>query len=134
MTDRELLDELRQWVDRARDFSGWDFSELAIEAPSTRAARELLEALGFERSVLIVTATSDRAAFLSARNLPGVRVLPADVLNVADLLAHHSLLLTVDAVRRIEALWGGDRASGRPSTPPAAIGPLEPEPAEPVEA
>ena len=31
MTDQELLDELRQWVDRARDFSGWDFSELAIE-------------------------------------------------------------------------------------------------------
>ena len=96
-------------------------SELGIEEPSTRAARELLHTLGLERSLLIVTGASDRTAFLSARNLPGVHALPADVLNVADLLAHHSLLLTVDAVRRIEVLWGGDRASGRPSGPPASV-------------
>ncbi len=97
-------------------------SELAIEEPSTRAARDLVQALGFERSVLIVTGAADRTAYLSARNLPGVHALPADVLNVADLLAHHSVLLTVDAVRRVEALWGGDRVSGRPSKPPAAVG------------
>ena len=98
-------------------------SELGIEEPSTRAARELLAALGFERSLLIVTAVPDRAAFLSARNIPGVRVAAADVLNVADMLAHHSLLLTVDAVRRAEALWGGERAAGRPlAQPPAAAG------------
>ncbi len=100
-------------------------SELAIEEPSTRAARELLAALGFERSLLIVTAAPDRAAFLSARNIPGVRVAEADVLNVADMLAHQSLLLTVDAVRRVEALWGGERAAGRGrplAQPPAAAG------------
>ena len=103
-------------------------SGLGIAEPSTRAARALLEALGIGRSVLIVTAGPDRAAFLSARNLPGVRAVPADVLNVADLLASRSALLTVDAVRRAEALWGGERASGRPAAPPpplAAAGPAE---------
>ncbi len=106
---------------RVRDERLHVIDELAFEAPSTRAARELLEALGIERSVLIVTGSADRAAFLSARNLPGADVAPADVLNVADLLAHHSVLLTVDAVRRAEALWGGERASGRPAAPPEPV-------------
>ena len=91
-------------------------SELGIGEPSTRAAADLIARLGLERSVLVVTGAPDRAALLSARNIPGTRAMPADVLNVADMLAHHTLLLTVDAVRRIEALWGGDRAAGRPLT------------------
>ena len=66
-----------------------------------------------DRSALVVTGAPDRTALLSTRNIPGVRAVPADVLNVADMLAHRSLVLTVDAVRRAEALWGGDRASGR---------------------
>ena len=106
---------------RVRDERLHVVDELAFEAPSTRAARGLLEALGIERSVLIVTGGADRTAFLSARNLRGADVVPADVLNVADLLAHHSVLLTVDAVRRAEALWGGERASGRPATPPEPV-------------
>jgi large subunit ribosomal protein L4 len=72
-----------------------------------------LAAIEAGRSVLIVTGAADQAVLRSARNLPGVDVMPADVLNVADMLAHGSLLFTVDAVRRAEALWGGDRASGR---------------------
>ena len=63
---------------------------------------------------LIVTGTADRTALKSARNVDGARVVPADTLNVADMLAHRTLVLTVDAVRRIEALWGGERAGGRP--------------------
>ena len=38
----------------------------------------------------------------------------ADTLNVADVLAHKTLVMTVDAVRRAEALWGGERAAGKP--------------------
>jgi large subunit ribosomal protein L4 len=96
---------------------------LGIDEPSTRAAVDLIERLGLERSVLVVTGAPDRAALLSARNIPGARAMPADVLNVADMLAHHSLLLTVDAVRRIEALWGGER-TGRPTSPPVAASPV----------
>ena len=89
-------------------------SDFGIEEPSTRAIADVLAATEAGRSVLVVTGAADGAIQRSARNLPGADVTPADTLNVADMLAHGSLLLTVDAVRRIEALWGGERASGRP--------------------
>lgn len=94
---------------------------LGVEEPSTKAATALLSNLGVERSALVVTGGPDRAALLSTRNIPGVRTVPADVLNVADMLAHRTLVLTVDAVRRAEELWGGERASGRPAGDPAAV-------------
>lgn len=87
---------------------------LGFEQPSTKVARALLGALGVERSALIVTGEADRVALLSVRNVPGVSLTPADTLSVAEMLGHQNLILTIDAVRRIEALWGGERASGRP--------------------
>ena len=50
---------------------------------------------------------------LSVRNLPKVSWLPAPYLNVLDLLAHRGLLMTEEAIRTAEALWGGERASNR---------------------
>jgi large subunit ribosomal protein L4 len=91
------------------------------DSPSTKAVVELLAALGVERSALIVTGAADRTAYLSARNVAGADVLPADTLSVAELLAHHTLVLTVDAVRRCEELWGGERASGRPRPERVAV-------------
>ncbi len=88
--------------------------ELGLEAPSTKGMVELLSATGCGSSSLVVTASSDPSALRSARNLPGARVVPADTLSVAEMLAHGTLLVTVPALRRIEALWGGERASGRP--------------------
>ncbi|HEX5142063.1 MAG TPA: 50S ribosomal protein L4 [Dehalococcoidia bacterium] len=86
---------------------------LQVDAPKTKAIAGLLEALEFNRSALLVTGTPDRNLLLSARNLPGAKVLPADYLNVADLLGHHGLVMTEEAVRRAEAVWGGERATKR---------------------
>ena len=88
-------------------------SDLGLAAPSTKAMLAMLEATGAGTSALIVTGAPDRTALKSAHNVDGARVVPADTLNVADMLAHKTLVLTVDAVRRIEALWGGERAAGR---------------------
>ena len=90
-------------------------SSLGLAGPSTKAVVALLEATGAGQSALIVTGAADRIALKSARNVDGARVVPADTLNVADMLAHKTLVLTVDAVRRIEALWGGERAASRRS-------------------
>jgi ribosomal protein L4 len=69
--------------------------------------------------VLIVTGEPERNVFLSARNLPETKVLPAAYLNVVDVLSHRALIMTVDAVRKAEFLWGGERAVRRRIPPPA---------------
>lgn len=89
--------------------------DITLDAPSTREMRTVLEALELAGSVLVVTAASDRNILRSARNLPGVDVLPTDTINVADMLAHRTIVMTEGAVRRAEALWGGDRAGQRRS-------------------
>jgi large subunit ribosomal protein L4 len=85
----------------------------ALDAPKTRAVVEMLARFDMARSALLVTGEPDRNLLLSARNIPGSRTLAADYLNVADLLSHRGLIMTVDAVRRAEALWGGERATKR---------------------
>lgn len=87
--------------------------EHGMEAPSTKAVVRFLGAAGVDKSALIVTAAADRVLLKSARNIEGASQTTADTLSVADMLAHRTLVLTVDAVRRVEALWGGERASGR---------------------
>ena len=55
----------------------------------------------------------DKTVLLSTRNIEGAAALPATHINTEALLKHHGVLMTVDAVRRVEALWGGDRVKGR---------------------
>jgi large subunit ribosomal protein L4 len=93
-------------------------SALDFDAPKTRTVKDMLGKFDMDRSALVVTAGADRNLLLSTRNLPGAKHLPADYLNVADLLSHHGLVMTVDAVRRAEALWGGERAEKRRAAVP----------------
>ena len=89
--------------------------------PKTKAVVSILHNAGIERSALIVTGEPDRSVLISARNLPKTKVLPAPYLNVVDMLNHRDLLLTEDAVRRVERLWGTAKAA--PALPaPSAPG------------
>ncbi|MEX0801121.1 MAG: 50S ribosomal protein L4 [Dehalococcoidia bacterium] len=78
---------------------------LGFSQPRTKEIVRILHNSGIERSVLIVTEERDRSTHVSARNLPRAKVLPAAYLNVVDLVTHRDLLLTEEAVRRIEGLW-----------------------------
>jgi large subunit ribosomal protein L4 len=93
------------------------------EETSTKQLRSLLAGIGIERSSLIVTASPERAVVLSGRNLARTKVLPASYLNVADMLNHQSLVMSKEAVKATEQLWGGDRAVSRraASAPPQAV-------------
>ena len=86
---------------------------LAMETPKTATVRALLAANGIDRSAVIASGTASRGLHLSARNIEGAQVVPAALLNVADMLAARYLVLEVDAVRRLEALHGGARTKGR---------------------
>jgi large subunit ribosomal protein L4 len=79
-----------------------------IEEPKTARLSGVLEALGVGSSVLLVTADPDTNVVRSARNLVRVKTLPACMLNVLDLLSYKTLLMTVDAVRQVETVWGAE--------------------------
>ncbi len=103
---------------KAADGSLRVVSELPGAAPSTKAMAGVIKALGFARTVLVVTGATEANVKASARNLEKVSLLPAAYINVADLLASQGLLMTVEAVRGAEALWGGDRVN----SPRAKVG------------
>jgi large subunit ribosomal protein L4 len=79
--------------------------------PRAREMQKVLMALGAPSSVLLVTAAPEGNVVKSARNLGGVKTMPADILNVVDILSHRGLLMTEAAVRRAEDLWGASSAS-----------------------
>ena len=81
--------------------------EIAVEAPKTSQIAAVLEALDAGPNAILVADGSDDGVFRSARNIPGLRMLPASLLNALDLVSHRKVVMTVDAVRQAEALWSG---------------------------
>jgi large subunit ribosomal protein L4 len=106
---------------KAADGSLQVIDELSMEAPKTKELRTVLTSLGFVRKAVVVTAKPDEAVKRSADNLPNVKWLPAAYLNVLDLTSHRGLLMTEEAVRIAEALWGGERATKRRAPLPEVV-------------
>jgi len=80
--------------------------QLQLAQPKTKEMVQILEALGVDSSALIVTSEPEENVVKSARNLPGIKTMPASLLNVVDILSYKMLLMTVAAVRKAEELWG----------------------------
>jgi large subunit ribosomal protein L4 len=76
---------------------------ILFEQPKTKQVVEFLKNFGLEeRKALLITRETDEIVEKSSRNIPGVKALTANGLNVFDLLHHDKLLITRDAVARIE--------------------------------
>jgi len=87
-----------------------------LEEPKTKLMAQVLQALGIESSALLVTADLDTTVVKSARNIAMVKTLPANMLNVGDLMSCNTLLMTVDAVRRVESMLSEGRAVAEAKT------------------
>lgn len=81
---------------------------LASEGVKTRAVQVALDALQVDRRALVISGEADRELFLAARNIDNVKALPAANLNVVDVVNAHKLVMSEDAIRKCEALWGGE--------------------------
>ncbi len=91
--------------------------ELALEEPSTKEMAGILSANGINSSALIVTAEADMNVVKSARNLPGMNITPANLMNVVDVLNGRKLIMTVAAVRKAEEIWGKELSEGGSDEP-----------------
>jgi large subunit ribosomal protein L4 len=77
--------------------------QLKLDQPKTAEMVGVLKALGVTSSVLVVTQRPEPDIVRSAQNLQGTRTLPADLLNVNDLLTYQFVVTDVDGVRAIES-------------------------------
>ena len=77
---------------------------LTLEAPKTKEVVKMLNAFNAKKT-LIVTAESNEVVYKSARNIEGVEVLPVNNINVYDLLKYPKVIMTKDAVSKIEEVY-----------------------------
>ncbi len=91
---------------KARDEELMVLEKLELGQPKTKEMAGVLVALGVDSSALIVTGEPEENVVKSARNLAEVKTLPANILNVVDILSCKRLLMTEAAVRKTEDLWG----------------------------
>jgi large subunit ribosomal protein L4 len=74
---------------------------LGLERPSTKAMAALLKGAGVAGKALVVLPARDETLEKSARNLPAVRVLTVQGLNVYDVLKADTLVLTPEGVHTL---------------------------------
>ncbi len=78
----------------------------SIEAPKTARLREILDRLGASGKTVLVDHEPSHALVLSGRNLQGVKVVPQTHLTVYDVMDCRNLLVTQEALSRLEARLG----------------------------
>jgi len=75
---------------------------LSLNAPKTKEFAAILNNLKVDRKALVVAPSYDDNVALSARNIPGVKFVAADGINVLDVLSHDKLIITKEAVQKVE--------------------------------
>ncbi|PKB60710.1 MAG: 50S ribosomal protein L4 [SAR202 cluster bacterium Ae2-Chloro-G2] len=93
--------------DKARQGSLVILDNLDLTDSKTRSIKSMLKALEINNSTLIVTDGPNANVIRAARNLKKVKTLPAQVLNTIDLLNKSHLVITTEAVKKVEENWGG---------------------------
>ena len=78
--------------------------DLNFEAPKTKEAVKMLNAFEAKKT-LIITAEVNENVYKSARNIEGVTVMPVNNINVYDLLNCKTLMITKEAVNKIEEVY-----------------------------
>lgn len=76
--------------------------DLNLPEIKTKEMVKVLKALKAEPKALVVTAAYDEKVEKSARNIPGVLPMEAKGLNVYDILYHDKLVMTKEAVAKVE--------------------------------
>ena len=79
--------------------------EIKFEEPKTKDMVKMLEAIKAEKKALIVMAEKDENVIKSAANIPGIRTALVGTMNVYELINHTSLILTQEAVKKIEEVY-----------------------------
>lgn len=79
--------------------------QLSLSQPKTKDIAKILNNLKVSRKALVVTADFDQNVALSARNIPGVKFVAAEGINVLDVMKYDQLIITKEAVAKVEEVF-----------------------------
>jgi len=80
-------------------------SDLSISQPKTRLLAKALVDLGLTSTILIVVREKGTDLDRAARNLPGVKLVTPEQLNVYDLLRYRAIVIPEPVVGRVQEAW-----------------------------
>ena len=78
---------------------------LQFDAPKTKQMVAVLNALNVSDKALVVLAGPNVNVVNSVRNIPGVKTLYVNTLNVYDIMKHDKFIITKEAVNKIEEVY-----------------------------
>ncbi len=90
----------------ARDDQLIFVDRLQADRPKTSEMRETIRTLAGDGKTLVLLAERDDNVQRGIRNLPQVRWLRANLLNIRDLLGHDKVIVPLDALDTIQLIWG----------------------------
>jgi len=79
---------------------------LELAEPKTKLVSTLLDTLGVQENALVLIKAENKNLTLAARNIPSVKVLRMDNINVYDLLKYRYLITTQDALNAMQEVYG----------------------------
>lgn len=89
-------------TDKVNEQSFIIVEDLKLEAPKTKLIQSMREKLpGSDASALIVAATDDKSVGLATRNLTTTAAIPANAINVRDVVKYKFVIASKDAVEAI---------------------------------
>ncbi|EDU39038.1 50S ribosomal protein L4 [Clostridium sporogenes] len=78
--------------------------DIKLETPKTKEVVKMLNAFDAKKT-LIITNNSEENVYKSARNIEGVQIIPVNNINVYDVLKYDKVVITKDAVSKIEEVY-----------------------------
>ena len=80
--------------------------KLELAGPRTKQMIELLKSLGVSESALVLITAENKNVALASRNVPNIKVLRMENINVYDLLKYRYLITTQDALTTMQEVHG----------------------------
>ena len=79
--------------------------EIKMDEIKTKVFKKFLDAVKVDRKALVVTAEADEVVVKSARNIEGVKITFANLINVYDILNANKLVMDKAALAKIEEVF-----------------------------
>lgn len=90
---------------KVRDGEVQVIDDLALPEVKTKQVSQIIKNMGVKGTVLFVFSEIDEGFLRAAGNIPWVRLLPAEGLNVYELISANNILLTKDSIEKIREVW-----------------------------